>query len=77
MTDKDKHIENGLNIIDWQWQTHVLHTDTLCNAVGTNGIIDIIYKNTTSGTIDWWVRQSKAWYTPLVEVNQAILSWSF
>ena len=45
-------IENGVNIIDCQWQTHVSHTDTLYNAVGTFAMRDIFYKNTTSGTID-------------------------
>ena len=45
-------VENGVNIIDWQWQTHISHTDTSYNAVGTIASKNIIYKNTTSGTID-------------------------
>ena len=32
---------------------------------------------TKSGIVDRLVRQSGHGYTPLVEVNQAILSWSF
>ena len=44
--------------------------------MGTIAILDIIYKNTTSGNkIDGSDKPSTD--TPLVEVNQAILSWSF
>ena len=69
-------VENGVNIIDWQWQTHISHTDTSYNEMGTIAILNIIYKNTTSGNkIDGSDKPSTD--TPLVEVNQAILSWSF
>ena len=45
-------LENGVNIIDWQWQTHISHTDTSYNEMGTIAILNIIDKNTTSGTTD-------------------------
>ena len=72
-----QEVFDTIYIIDWQWQTHISHTDTSYNAVGTIASKNIIYKNTTSGTIDWWVRQTKSWYTPLVEIKQAVLFWSF
>ena len=52
-----QEVFDTIYIIDWQWQTHISHTDKSYNAVGTIASKNIIYKNTTSGTIDWWVRK--------------------
>ena len=42
-----QEVFDTIYIIDWQWQTHISHTDTSYNAVGTIASKTIIYKNTT------------------------------
>ena len=43
-----------------QWQTHISHTDTSYNEMGTIAILNIIYQN----------RQTQSWYTPYVILDK-------